>query len=257
MSQTTRTVGLWLLLILLFTGFYSFFSPNNRVPSWMAVAGVVLFIAFIALVVQGKGGPKGIQLNSEGIKLLAQGRIAPALEKFEAARPLLANNWKAVIAFNIGLCQMELWRLDAAEREFSQALGFERLSKPILPQLLTRYALVAALRGEAQVARERSEKARQVDAESPLLVLTDAVLACRERQWSQAQRLLENPTTHVLGGPLRGLRDALLSWSVEHTTGEQRYIELVTVFGEASHDKLRESWPPFVDFLLTRTQAKA
>jgi hypothetical protein len=257
MSQSARTIGLWLLLIVMFVGFYQFFTPGSRLPGWSVAVGPLLFLAFIWFARQGgKNALQGNQLNSEGITLMANGRLALALEKFEAARPLVQRGWKSVIAYNIGLCQMGLWRLDAAELEFSRAMQGERVSKTIQPQLLPRYALLAALRGDLPAARERGETARRVEPESALLVLMEGVLACRRAEWNQARTLLEGPATHILGGTLRGLRDALLCWSVERTSGQQRYLDLVTVFGEASTDKLRESWPELVDYLLERSRAR-
>lgn len=259
MTQGTRTIGLWLLLIVLFVGFYNFLSPTSRLPSWSGWVMVVVFIAFIVLSRSGGARARqGVQLNAEGSRLMSQGRIALALEKFEAARPLLERSWKTAIALNIGLCQLELWRLDAAELEFNAALASTlKLPEDFRRLLLPRHALVAALRGDLQGAVERSATAREVEPEAPLLVLTEGVLACRRGEWRHARTLLEGPATHVLGGPLRGLRDALLCWSVEHTSGEHRTLELVTVFGEASPDKLRESWPQLVAFLLERSHGTA
>jgi hypothetical protein len=44
---------------------------------------------------------------------------------------------------------------------------------------------------------------------------------------------------------------------VERLTGERRYVDPITVFGEASTDKLRESWPALAHFLVERARQAA
>ncbi len=260
MGPNMKAVGLWVLLIILFVFFYNFFSTSPAEPSqgreWlMPIIFILVLIAFIAF--SGRGVRKGTQLNAEGTVLLARGRITAALEKFEAARPLLKKQWKGVIPFNVGVCQLELWQLDAAEREFTTAQNTRELAKEVQRLLPPRLALVAALRGDVKQATQRLDAARKLDPEEPLLVLVEGVLAARRQDWAQARSLLEGPTTHIFGGPSRGLRDALLAWSVERTTGEHRYVDPVTVFGEAATDNLRKFWPDLVGFLLERAGQRA
>lgn len=257
-----RTIGTWVLLIILFVSFYNFFStPPGRESSsgWfllLAFGAFVVFMGFSAFM--GKRARKGLQLNTEGAVLLERGRVAAALEKFQEARPLLKDDGQGAIPFNIGLSQLYLWNLEAAGRELSKARGHKQLPEHVRRLIPERLALVAALRGDARAAQALIEETRTPEGEAgALILLTEGVLACRRAEWARARTLLDNPDTHVLGGPLRGLRDALLAWSVEQTTGERRYVDLVTVFGEASTDKLREAWPELVSFLLDRARQAA
>jgi tetratricopeptide (TPR) repeat protein len=259
MSGSLRVIALWVVLIVLFIAFYNFFNPHGSLPGWSTWFPLLVMAVVVAFSVRaGKRVQQGTRLNAEGNMLMARGRVVAALEKFEAARPLFKNQSQDVLAFNVGLCHLLLWQLEAAEREFQRARSAAQLSADVRPLIPTRLALVAALRGEVGEAHERLEEARTAGGEGdPLLVLTEGVLACRRGDWAQARMLLEGPTTHVLGGPLRGLRDALLAWSVERTTGERRYVDPVTVFGEASTDKLREAWPELVSFLVERARQVA
>jgi hypothetical protein len=248
---------MWVVLIGLFVAFYGFFRQpgeplpdlSNWVPAFLAVT-----IAVVVGVVIGKRNQKGWQLNAEGNTLLSRGHIAAALEKFEAARPLLRNQGQGIIPFNIGVCHLGLWQLDAAERDFTSAQEIQALPVDVRKHIPVRLALISALQGALSVADKRLAEAREEDAEDPLIVLVNGVIACRREDWAQARALLAGPSTHGLGGPMRGLRDALLSWSVEQLTGERRYVDPVTVFGEASTDKLREFWPALAHFLVERAQ---
>lgn len=257
MRSGMRLVAMWVGLIVLFVAFYGFFRQPGEplpdlsgwIPMFLAVA-----IAVVVGVVIGKRNQKGWQLNMDGNTLLSRGHIASALEKFEAARSLLRNQGQGIIPFNIGVCHLELWQLDAAERDFTSALGIQALPAQVRKLIPVRLALISALQGALSIADKRLTEAREEDAEDPLIVLVSGVIACRREDWAQARALLEGPSTHVLGGPMRGLRDALLSWSVERLTGERRYVDPITVFGEASTDKLREAWPALAHFLVERAR---
>ena len=255
MKDGLRNVGSWVVLILVFIFLYNFFEPGGPVTEVFRGLLLLLVVGTVAINVRhGKRFRLGLELNAEGSVLMSRGRIAAALEKFEAARPLLKKQ-RFVLDFNVGLCHLYLWRLHEAERELMSAQGAKELPEDIRKLLPPRLALVSALQGEEGEARERLEESRRVDSEvEPLTVLAEGAMACRRGEWAEARRLLEGPGTHSLGGPLRGLRDALLAWSVEQTRGERRYVDPVTVFGEASIDSLREAWPELVDFLLERAR---
>ncbi len=251
---------MWVGLIALFVAFYGFFrQPGEPLPdlSGSIPTLLVVAIAVVAAVVINKRRQKGWQLNAEGTTLLSRGHIAAALEKFEAARTLLRNQGQGIIPFNIGVCHLALWQLDAAERDFTSAQEIQALPVQVRKLIPVQLALISALQGALSVADKRLAEARAEDAEDPHIVLVSGVIACRREDWAQARALLEGPSTHVLGGPLRGLRDALLSWSVERLTGERRYVDPITVFGEASTDKLREFWPALAHFLMQRAQQAA
>lgn len=260
MRNGMRTVVLWVVLVVLFIAFYSFFrQPGAPLPdlSGWATTLVVVGLALGLGAFVFKKSQKGWTLNAEGSTLIARGRVVAALEKFEAARAQLKNQGQGVIPFNVGVCRLELWQLDVAAREFATALGIKEVSPQVRGLIPVRLALILGLQGNLRVAEERLAEARAADAEDPLLVLASGVIACRREDWAQARALLEGPATHSLGGPMRGLRDALLAWSVERLTGERRYVDPITVFGEASTDKLREAWPALVQFLLERAQRAA
>lgn len=260
MRNGMRTVVLWVVLIVLFLCFYNFFrQPGTPLPDlsrWIPVV-LVVGVAVVIGTFVGKRNQKGLRLNEEGNTLLGRGRIAAALEKFEAARPLFKGQAQGIIAFNLGVCRLGLWQLEAAERDFTTAQGIKELHPQVRQHIPVRLALLSALRGAQGLTEERLAQARAVDAEDPLIELVNAVLACRREDWAQARALLEGPATHVLGGTLRGLRDALLAWSVERLTGERRPVDPITVFGEASTDTLRGVWPELVRFLEERSRQVA
>jgi hypothetical protein len=119
MRSGVRLVAMWVVLIVLFVAFYGFFrQPGEPLPDLSGWIPALLVLAFVVVagVVAGKRNRKGWQFNAEGNTLLSRGRIASALEKFETARSLLRNQGQGIIPFNIGVCRLELWQLDAARR---------------------------------------------------------------------------------------------------------------------------------------------
>lgn len=197
---------------------------------------------------------KSRQLNDEGVKLLSEGHVFAALEKFLAARPLAKS--PVIPTFNIGICRLQLWQLEEAERELSRVAEREDLLPGFRGMLMGPFALVAALEGRLREALQRLDEARDLKSDSAAqAVLALAVLSCRRGDWSGGRALLDRPECFTLEGPLQGLREALLAWSVERLTGERRHVEPLAVFGEASPDKLQAAWPELVSFILAKGQA--
>jgi hypothetical protein len=194
------------------------------------------------------------QLNDEGVKLLSEGHVFAALEKFLAARPLAKS--PVIPTFNIGICRLQLWQLEEAEHQLSRVSEREDLLPGFRGILMGPFALVAALEGRLKEALQRIDEARELKSDSAAqAVLASAVLSCRRGDWTGGRALLERPECLTLGGPLRGLRDALLAWSVERLTGERRHVDLLAVFGEAAPDKLQAAWPELVAFILAKGQS--
>jgi tetratricopeptide (TPR) repeat protein len=196
---------------------------------------------------------KSARLNDEGVKLLSQGHVFAALEKFMAARPLAQS--PVLTTFNIGVCRLYLWQLEEAERELSRVQERENLTPQFRGILMAPFALVAALEGRLREAFQRLDEARELKSDSAAeAVLASAVLACRRGNWAGARELLEREQCLSLLATSRGLRDALLAWSVERLTGERRRVDPLAVFGEASPDKLQAAWPELVAFILAEHQ---
>jgi hypothetical protein len=192
-------------------------------------------------------------LIREGVQLMDRDHIVAALEKFEASRPLAKS--KVVPTYNIGVCRLQLWQLQAAERELSSLESREDLLPQFRAMLYAALALVAALDGRLKQAVQRQAEATSLPGAPPVLsVLTSAVVACRAGRWTEAREHLGHPGLKVLTGPLRGLGDALDAWCLEQHTGRRREGEAITVFGEASPDSLQSAWPELVSFLLERSR---
>ena len=79
--------------------------------------------------------------------------------------------------------------------------------------------------------------------------LTTAVLAVRAGDFAEGRRSLSVYEIRLLGGPTRGLADALSAWCLEQTTGERRHVDRLGLFGEAGPDAIRRFWPELADFL--------
>ena len=102
---------------------------------------------------------------------------------------------------------------------------------------------------------QQLDEAKVVPGDTPLMAtLASAVIACRTGKEAEARTHLERPEVRKLEGPLRGLREAMLAWCQERLTGEHRPVDVISVFGEASPDKLQSGWPELVAFLLERSR---
>lgn len=229
----------------------------HYVPGSEDIAGVLvdglIYLPFILL------GPvlliflpryrRSARHSQEGLRLMSHGHIAAALEQFEAARPLARS--KVVPTYHIGISRLQLWQLDAAERELSSLTDREDLTPVFRGQLFSALALVAALDGRLWQAVQRLDEVKTLGG-GPFIVavLASAVIACRREAWAEAKQFLDRPECDKLDGTLRGLREALRAWCLDRLTGEQHRVDAVTVFSEASPEPLQAAWPELTGFLL-------
>lgn len=53
----------------------------------------------------------------------------------------------------------------------------------------------------------------------------------------------------MLGGPMRGLAEALQAWALEQQRGTARHVERLGLFFEAGPDAFKAWWPELHQFL--------
>jgi tetratricopeptide (TPR) repeat protein len=252
-----RLIVLWIALIVLFVAFYVFYSGGGQSTDlldvlrmgggWFAFALLGVFVTIVAVFVAVAFG--GARTHNEGVALLTEGRHTQALEKFERALPALRRN--PLIHMNIGSVHHNLWQLEKAEESLLRATKM-MLSSHVKMLALPLLALNQALLGKAIEARAVLEKVREAGHDaSPVALLAQAVLFCRERQWAEAQTVLARHELRNLGGVSRSLADALRAWSAENTTGQKRHVDVVGVFGETGPDRLQLYWPELAQYLDT------
>ncbi|MCY1045040.1 hypothetical protein OV208_27245 [Corallococcus sp. bb12-1] len=191
-------------------------------------------------------------LTDEGLQLLSQGRVAAALDKFEASRPLAKV--QVIPTYNIGISRLQLWQLPVAERELASLEARKDLTPQFRELLSASLAMVFAMDGRVALAEQRLASVKTRGASPhPVAVLASGVVACRSERWAEAREQLGHSSLRELTGPLRGLKEALEAWCQEHLTGERRTVDAVAVFGEASPDVLERCWPELVAFLMDRS----
>ncbi|NOK32153.1 hypothetical protein D7W79_20710 [Corallococcus exercitus] len=227
------------------------FIPDPRQAQMMFPIVMLVLLVPVALYFLPRYR-RSKKLTDEGLQLLSEGRVAAALERFEAARPLAKI--QVVPTYNIGITQLQLWRLPTAGRELSSLESRKDLTPRFRAVLSAALALVDALEGRlARVELRLAEAKSQADFPLGFAPLASAVVACREGRWAEARALLGDAALENLTGPLRGLRNALEAWCIEQLTGEARPVDAIALFGEASQDSLQAAWPEFVDFVVTRS----
>jgi hypothetical protein len=191
---------------------------------------------------------KSARLHQEALELLSRGHIFAALEQLELSRKLARS--RVVPTFNIALCRLSLWQLEAAEGEVMELLERKDLQPWFRGQVAALAALVAAVDGRLREAMQRMDEARELKSDSlPLAVLASAVFACRRGEWAEAGALLDRPECRELPIRLEALRDTLKAWCERHLGRERPAPEPLALLGEASPDKLEAAWPELMRFV--------
>ncbi|RKH48548.1 hypothetical protein D7Y23_19900 [Corallococcus sp. AB050B] len=193
------------------------------------------------------------KLTDEGLQLLLEGRVAAALERFEASRPLAKV--QVIPTYNIGIARLQLWQLPVAKQELASLEARKDLTPQFRAVLSAALALVDALEGRlARVAPRLTEAKSRVDFPLVFAPLASAVVACREGRWAEARTLLSDAALEDLKGPLLGLKKVLEAWCLEQLTGEERSVDAIALFGEASQDSLQAAWPELVDYVVEHSR---
>jgi hypothetical protein len=254
MSPPIRTVLLWVALVGMFTFFYQVFANGrtggSEAVSWTRFAPTIglALAAYAVVTFLGLRTRGAYKLSQEGVDLLARGRYTEALEKFESF--CARSTRTAVGPYNVGLAQLMLWRLGAAEEAFAQALKrgkripFFKTNAPLL------LAVCTALAGRTDTAQRWLDQLTLEARDTGLSGLARAVLACRRGDFSGALPLLDAFEVKQLGGFYLALANALRAWCVAEQTGELRHVDRVALFGETGPEVVRGAWPELTDFVL-------
>ena len=254
MSWRGRLV-LWLILIVVFVGFYAIFNhtpgPSTTAQSDAAFdRNIFIFVpgAFIAIFgFFTWRARKGAALANAGLVLANQGRLSEGLVKIDAARPYFVRGPQ--IPYFAGSVRLALWQLSVAEVELRKALKATALMN-VKHLAVPKLALTLALLGRENATRNFLGDAEKLNvAASPDSLVATAILECRAARWESAARTLARNELRNLGGPTRGLADALRAWCSEQLTGQPQPFDLVAVLGEASIEGVRGSWPELASFL--------
>jgi len=255
-SRFMRTIVIWVVLIILFFGFYAFFAahpsaePSPRtddVSLWQAIVTqflpiMVLFTVFVVFMrrLRRQSLPATV-----GVTLLSQGRYAEALAQFEQDRS--TNPKDTVGVFNTGVAKLSLWKLEADLQAAEQMAGGKR---PVLETLLPEHlALAFALVGDEAAARQRLATIASGKGDPGRIALAEAILLTRAGNPSEARRRLGSFESKQLGGTMGALARVVDAMCVESLTGELRHVDRVALFGEGGPDELRKAWPDFVAFI--------
>lgn len=247
-----RRLVVWLVLVALFLGAYVLATrlPEDLrvrfVTSWFPFAMFAVFLAVFVLFLSWARAAN--RLSVEGNSFLAQGRFVDAIGMFERAAKLARRS--NVIPYYRGIALLCLWRVEEAERAFAEAAGQRVVAADLTKLLHPSRSLAAALLGREAEARVRLAEAERVGAGSTAeVLLARAVLAGRAQRWDEARGLLQRYEVKLLGGPVRGLADALYAWCVEQLTGELRPVDRVGLLGETGPEALERLWPELWAFV--------
>jgi tetratricopeptide (TPR) repeat protein len=234
--------------VIIFVAVFAAFFATGMAPA-VRLAGLIgaVAVAFVFIVLRSR------RANTDaldGIALLNQGRFSEALAAFQ--RGLTRFPQSNALVFNTGVALVSLWRVAEADAAFAKAAGMKlaRLSFDVTSMLEPQRALVAALQGQTEEATAHLQASEALKlGRSAHVLLARAILTVRAGAFAEARQQLAVYEIRLLGGPTRGLADALSAWCLEQTTGERRHVDRLGLFGEAGPDTLRRFWPELADFV--------
>lgn len=148
--------------------------------------------------------------------------------------------------------RLYLWQLAAARHDLELSLTLRPLGQdtdaPFAAVARPMLALLDGLDGRVDRARERLDTL-DPDAESSLVALAEAVIACRQQRWKDAQVFVRTPEVLTLTSTIGALARTLDAWSLAEQGGPLEVVDQVALFSEASPDELRAAWPELFAFL--------
>lgn len=252
MSQSVKTVILWLVLIVMMVAIYSLAggdgsgSPVGSAPSdglanlpWALGVAILIVGGLFAF---GRWSRRGHPDNDRGLELQARGRYAEALAAFEAAR---SKRDLDVYRLNAASARLMLFQVEDA----LSAIATLQQKRGLHPNYKAAAEQLGAL-GRAIAGRHTdADRTLVASKEHPYYLLIRAIHAVRRNAFVQADRILATGEIRQLGGKERALADVLTAWCALELRAERRPIDRTALFGEAAPDGLFEVWPELEAFL--------
>ncbi|MFZ5441700.1 MAG: hypothetical protein ACOZQL_16985 [Myxococcota bacterium] len=255
MRQSTKSILLWLVLIIVFVAIYATMSGRPREPlpacetRWSSVAlnWSVPSALFLGLFGWLRWQQRRFIPAHEGVRLMGEGRHVQALEVFERARATHPDEPANV--FNCAAVELVLWKLDAAMKDFARAKVLNGAGQGQVAVLWAEhFALACALVGRVDEGLATVANAPRGAAPSRLM-LAEGALLVRSGRWAEARARLNSLEVKQLGGSFGALARALDALCVEQLSGELRHVDRVGLFGEAATDEARRHWPELLAFV--------
>ncbi len=222
-------------------------TPARWATPWFFFAlWAVLFLSFLSFFLWR--ARKANTFLTTGVTQLSQGRYLEAARSFQEAAKRFPRSPGPV--FNLGVAQVALWRVEDAEASFAKANRMSMRMMNLRPLIAPYRAFGAAFLGRSSDAEARLSECERLGVDSnAMATLARGVLAARAARWTDAHALLSRIEMNALGGPSRGLADALRAWTIQQLSGELRHVDRVAIFGESGPDVLKEAWPELHEFI--------
>ncbi len=259
MKSSTKTILLWVVLIVLFTAFYQLFSNNPPRPegnqdssnvSWWVVLMVIAIVGVLVGYSRFQASRPWRKQYDAAMKAFGKGRFAEALELWTQSYE--KTPWRPTVRFNIASARLNLWQLARSREDLMESLKLgEKAQQAALPYLVwVQVAFIDALEGKLADSRAATDKAgTSKDVTLNVPILTQAVLDVREGRLEQAQRSLRSSEMRQITGTLGELVRVLDAFCTFLATGEVRHVDKVALFQEAAPDELMRAWPELGAFL--------
>lgn len=259
MKPWMKTIGLWVILIVLFVAFHKIFSrppgddfvetprePDSGGASMFLKGLPVLFLGLFAFFYWLARRRHDSTL--EGLRLFRQGRYVQALAIYEKYRK--AQPQQPLAALNTGAARLYLWKLEQAAVDLQEAqrlLGTREWE--LRGMLFENLALAQALLGRSADARLTLSNLPEARADPTRVGLVEAILLARTGDAAGAHAKLGTFGVKQLGGSIGAMSRAVDGLCIETLTGQRRHIDRVALFGETGPEELRKAWPELVAYV--------
>ncbi len=248
-----KSLGLWVLLIVLFVAFYNLYSTpaatqqgqTHSSQGWVTWA--VLGAVVLAIVLYVRHAQKKVARTHEGVRFLREGRYAQALEVFESVR--LTNKKDPTLLYNCAVTRLHLWQLENARRDFEAVKAMKGEKAAIVTLLPEHLALAYVLSGRLGEATRELATVPADKGEPGRLTLVTALVLLRSGEAAGARAKLASFEVKQLGGAMGTLARTAEAFCIEHLSGEKRHVDRIALFGETGPEGLRKGWPELIDFV--------
>lgn len=257
MRQSTKTIALWAVLVVLFVAFYQYFSTtehgeprSSREPEaiWASVVPVAAVVVVVGvLFVVFRRTAKRNALSVEAVGLMNQGRYSQALEKFEEFRRKAPKH--PLSPYNVAVANLALWRVEEAAKDFDAADALAKQAPDLKEAVPPFAALASGLLGKPEVAKQWLARLDPQKGDRPLALLAEGLLACRAGDHAGARATLTRFEVKQLGGFHAALASAVSALCLERISGELRPVDKVALFGETGPERLSALWPKLAEFV--------
>ncbi|MBX7101277.1 MAG: hypothetical protein K1X89_26405 [Myxococcaceae bacterium] len=205
-------------------------------PAFWVAASLLVFLTY--LMIENQLARRRLAESSGAAELWYLGRYAEALAEMEGTRGQGPAHPRA--SLQRAMLLLCVWRVGEAISALEDCLRGNASDTHVRDVARPYLAYANALMGNVEAFGRWKALAA---AGHPACILGEGILACRRGDWAEAHRVLATPALGALGGPMRGLREALRVWAAARSGATLPRADTATIAAPGELDALRAVWP--------------